>query len=394
MHKTAPLIVLAIAALLVPAAAQACLWDRDTLAMERARFPEINELIVGYFPRHSPAYFQWRLEQVSAIPVDQRTAADYDDIAVSHDKLGQHQQAIDTMLAKLERYPDQHLYETFANLGTFHIHNGDLEQGVEYIGTAIEINPDAHFGREVYQKLLVEYVIQQNQAGNHSHPLTKRTVVPFSVDEGGFAGYVLERQGMTDSDGRMAEIDRAIKGVAGMMRFGNYDSPALLEALGDLLAFKLGEGAPQRLAARAYLKASYEVESVDAEQAYREKAQSVLHTQQNDSLENIEAQLKEEIAHGDAYYQQIVEQEKRWIEQGKDLDAEFRKAYYQSPVSLDQAEKGPLFSATRILIGSLVLAGAIMLLVVLRGVFGDGKQKAAAWRSISAGCIGRNALCR
>lgn len=36
----------------------ACLWDYDTLAMERSRFPSTLELITGKFLRHSPEFYQ------------------------------------------------------------------------------------------------------------------------------------------------------------------------------------------------------------------------------------------------------------------------------------------------------------------------------------------------
>ena len=67
------------------------------------------------------------------------------------------------MLQKEQLYPG--LYETRANLGTFYIHAGELEQGVEQIELAIEINPDAHFGREIYQKHLVNYVLTRKVDG-------------------------------------------------------------------------------------------------------------------------------------------------------------------------------------------------------------------------------------
>ena len=41
---------------------QACLWDVDTLQMERRRFPGVNELITGNFIRHSRDYYEWRLK--------------------------------------------------------------------------------------------------------------------------------------------------------------------------------------------------------------------------------------------------------------------------------------------------------------------------------------------
>ena len=41
--------------------AWACLWDNDTLQMERLRFPSVLEIITGKFVRHSPAYYAWRI---------------------------------------------------------------------------------------------------------------------------------------------------------------------------------------------------------------------------------------------------------------------------------------------------------------------------------------------
>lgn len=330
-----PLLIVLVL-LLSSTVANACIWDRDTLAMERARFPEVNELIVGYFPRHSSAYYQWRLDQVNAIPIEQRTAADYDDLGASYDKLGQHGQAIQTMLDKTERFPDEGVYETHANLGTFYIHNGDLEQGGQYIGSAIEINPDAHFGREVYQKLLVEYVIQQRAAGN-TLPLTEEYAGPLSSQGPGFAVYVLEQQGMADGDSQMEEIERATQGVLGMMRFGNHDSPVLLEALGDLLVFRFGRNAPQRLTVRAYLKASYETDDPDASALYRSKAERALGSQEGASLKRIESELKQEVAEGEAYFAKIEADEKAWIDTGADVDAKFNEAYYDTDPALTQS---------------------------------------------------------
>ncbi len=37
----------------------ACLWDTDTLQMERQRFPDALELITGKFLRHSREFYDW-----------------------------------------------------------------------------------------------------------------------------------------------------------------------------------------------------------------------------------------------------------------------------------------------------------------------------------------------
>src|SRR5262249_53360047 len=155
---------LALAALFVPSAALACLWDYDTLMMERSRFPDTLELITGKFLRHSPEFYEWRIrDRLGKLQSDPENLAYYDDLAVAYEKTGQRDKAIETMRAKDYKRPG--LYETEANLGTFHIHAGRLEEGLEHIGRALRINPDAHFGREKYQRLLVEYVLDRRRQG-------------------------------------------------------------------------------------------------------------------------------------------------------------------------------------------------------------------------------------
>ena len=122
----------------------ACLWDYDTLRMEREMFPWAHELIVGYFVRHSDEYYQWRIKD-RGTKGGRKTPQDYDDIAVAYDKLGQQDKAIATIQEKMEKWPDQGTYESHANLGTFHIHNGQFKEGLVHIEKAIEINPMSLF---------------------------------------------------------------------------------------------------------------------------------------------------------------------------------------------------------------------------------------------------------
>ena len=58
---------------------QACLWDHDTLLVERGRFPQTLELITGKFLRHSTEFYRWRIADrerqiFSADPEDPATA--------------------------------------------------------------------------------------------------------------------------------------------------------------------------------------------------------------------------------------------------------------------------------------------------------------------------------
>src|SRR5262245_42838018 len=153
-----------LAGLLLPSAAVACLWDYDTLKQERARFPGTLELITGKFLRHSPEFYEWRIkDRLAKLKDDPKNLAYHDDLAVAYHKTGQHDKAVETILAKEKIKPG--LYETYSNLGTFYILNGEFKKGLPYIDRALEINPDAHFGRERYQKWLVEYALTRKSDG-------------------------------------------------------------------------------------------------------------------------------------------------------------------------------------------------------------------------------------
>ena len=147
----------------------ACLWDHDTIRMERAAFPDVHEVLAGKFTRHSRAYYEWRIEdrerRLKEKPDDPNLT---DDLAVAFDKTGRTDEAIALMRKSRERDPMR--YETLANLGTFLIHAGKFEEGLTFIRKAIEVNPDAHFGREIVQAQLVEYVLFWRRLGRAGVP--------------------------------------------------------------------------------------------------------------------------------------------------------------------------------------------------------------------------------
>jgi len=55
-HRHTPIALLLVIAICLPAIA--CLWDYDTLAMERQKFPDALELITGKFLRHSKPFYE------------------------------------------------------------------------------------------------------------------------------------------------------------------------------------------------------------------------------------------------------------------------------------------------------------------------------------------------
>ncbi len=365
----------------------ACLWDRDTLKAERQRFPTTLELITGKFLRHSQEYYQWRVEdRRKKLAAEPDNLANYDDLAVAYEKLGQHDKAIETILKKNELKPG--IYETEANLGTFLIHAGRLEEGLAHIKRAIEINPDAHFGREIYQQLLVEYVLARQEDGKTTLPLDRYS--GGYAWKQGFGSYVVSRRlkprQQQNESLRRAELGRALKGVLGMMRFGNHDSPILLEALGDILLAHGRRSDAKQLAARAYLKAAYEVEEDSAKRLYRSLAEEALSNQSapgrsSDQLPfpQLEASFKAELAEADRWFESIVKDEQAWIEQGKDVDAEFADKYYQSPAITYEARaetlrsKSPAKDMGIVPVLSLLLLTTVVAVVLF--VVGSSKRR-------------------
>ncbi len=370
-YRTKTILLLIV---LIPAPLAACLWDSDTLEEERRQFPSVLELITGKFLRHSPAFYEWRIEdRKKRLEQEPENVALYDDLAVAYEKTGQTDLAIETILKKEEISPG--LYETYANLGTFYIHAGRLEEGLNEIEKAIEINPDAHFGREVYQKLLVEYVLSKKRAHILNLPMnTEYDGRPF-----GFAVHVMLENLAPGEDWPSSESTvenhTATKGVLGMMRFGNFDSPILLEALASLLLNEYDETQSKQLAARALLQASYVSEATRQKEAFRTIAEQALMMQTRPgtidqiSLEEVEGQFLTELAEAKAWYKMLVEREERWIEAGLNPDEESDKLNLKnvrvSSQLISSSGEGPNRRLRRdaipIAISGLAILGALML---------------------------------
>ena len=299
--------------------AVACYWDKDTLASEKRKFPGVLELLTGRFKRHSPEFYQWRItdrerrleETPDQLPL-------MDDLAVALDKTGSHKEAAEVMLRALKLNPNR--YETHANLGTIYIHSSQFDKGLKHIDRALEINPKAHFGREIIQRELVTYVLKirankqessdqaepVNSAGQQidpqAQPTTKdpsgsihaetkaRFKLPLYRNQDGYnidcsralqrvtddfdqlkrhktlgaKGDELSCPGLGKAFGFAAHLrDKKIsfkdglKGIMGMMKFSNHKHPILLEALGDLLLAHRSFGSMGRKDAKQLASRAY-----------------------------------------------------------------------------------------------------------------------------------------
>lgn len=211
----------------VPVVAWACLWDRDTPQSEAVGMPEVVAAITGRFERNPPLFYEMRLERVSehlkAYPDD---LAAYDDAGVACDRLGRGDEAIDWMKRKQERLAlrppadaetKEHAYRYHANLGTFLVHRwakqgadrakiAEVKTARDEIAKALEINPNAHFGREKYQLKALDWIID-----------------PPSAKEGQFLPNLLNFRmgyhGVTVHSPK--EADDAVRGLAGLIMLGN-----------------------------------------------------------------------------------------------------------------------------------------------------------------------------
>jgi len=375
----------------MPAGLLACLWDYDTLKQERSRFPDALELITGKFLRHSREFYKWRIaDRKARLEKEPDTLALYDDLAVAYDKVGEHQKAIDTILAKEKSSPG--LYQTEANLGTFYIHAGQPEKGLPHIERALQINLDAHFGREKYQKLLVEYVMQRRKVKGKQLPLSI-AVGSLEKDAEGNNGVSVElsfNQFLWPQETRAtvtaAERDAAIKGMLGIMRFGSHDSPVVLEALGSLLLFQSGAAREdaKRLAARAFLRASYEAKDEEAKRGYRALARNARsmqtrhpQTQTVLSLEELENDFQQELTEARQWYAEVHENEQRWIKEGKNADEEFERTYYTEPAVSSEPdgteEKSPWWTQPVVRVAAGVI-GMVLVLAVVVGFLGRSSR--------------------
>jgi len=156
---------------------RACLWDRDTVAHEASGIPEILDVIVGRFERNPPLYYKMRLSRLEGVLKREPTNLDaYDDAAVACDRLGDDDRAILLMEEKARQLAvttsttkGEQIYRLEANIGTFYVHRWirhgrhrdamqDLDQAHGHISTAIQINPKAHFGRERYQLMAIDWI--------------------------------------------------------------------------------------------------------------------------------------------------------------------------------------------------------------------------------------------
>ncbi|MCA8939939.1 MAG: hypothetical protein KDB07_09030, partial [Planctomycetes bacterium] len=224
--------------------AMACLWDDDTLAHEAKGIEDVVSVILGAFPRNPAKYFEMRLEAAeAAIAKDPTDWAVYDNAGVACDRLGKCDKAIAMMEAKAKAMQDanfdaskepqpNHSYRLKANLGTFYVHRwiktgadwakmDDVTKAKEQIAAAIKENPDAHFGREIYQLKALEWLV--------SKPIeVKPSFNKYGSPTNAYPDIMgLHKMAVVRSNDAAAfkkqynELEKMLKGLAGLIKMGN-----------------------------------------------------------------------------------------------------------------------------------------------------------------------------
>jgi hypothetical protein len=251
----------------LPLSVAACLWDRDTPADEAKGMPEVVAVLTGRFERNPPLYYELRLARVTdhlrGYPDD---LAGYDDAGVACDRLGRGDEAISWMEKKrvqLEKrdaaLPEakEHRYRYHANLGTFLVHHwarqganrakiDGVKAARDQIAKALEINPNAHFGREKYQLNALEWILDPPTAEG---PQFLPNLLGWDIWD------------IYSEHTEPKEADDAVRGLAGLIVLGNaWESVDIFHALNvalqrDSLGYERGrDGGRNTLAYFAWLR--------------------------------------------------------------------------------------------------------------------------------------------
>lgn len=231
--------VLLLTALGLTTLAGACMWDMDTAAEEsKGKISEI-EVILGRFDLNSALYYRMRLERVAKELAKDASRFDlYDDAAVASDRLGDHDGAIVWMARKKKAMgpgssgKQTDWYRYYANLGTFEAHGWlakggsvetiqQLDSAIRHIEEAIEMNADAHFGREIYQLETLKWIRAVK---------TGQTVQPLGE-------WVVRRIQDQRPGSQKMSTQKAVTGFLGLVKLGNaWESVDVFYALRDFLS--------------------------------------------------------------------------------------------------------------------------------------------------------------
>lgn len=377
------------------------------------RFAMVHDTIHERYPVHGPAYYKKRNEiteealkketdlQPAQGPPKKRYFDLQDDLAVGLMKLGQFEKATDMVAKKLEvqkklGLTGKDLYSSYANLGTFLIlwqlneGFGDLpkakarlKESIANIHKAIEVYPESHFGREIWQVVLEEFILaslddpkillKYDMVGNNLDPsfylsgqsasmlnyyaFPKKLLEPLDSltnEERDQLRRLITRVGaeaewakeVPTSHKEQVPFDDPALGIIGMWRMGGGANPFFAVALGEIM-LRVGQ---RNIAWTAYERAALMAKNYSADPEIaakfldhcRSRQKLIEETLPQEQVEKLRPQFEKELAYGMRYQKAYQDYETKRIAEGADLnDEHFYDAFYaaQGPIASRSGEE-------------------------------------------------------
>jgi hypothetical protein len=364
------------------------------------RFAMAHDVLHERFARHGKAYYTERNRRARAALATERAgggrpSARYfallDDLGAGLDYLGEHAEAVRVLRGKLAEQQaaglkGRALYTTYANLGTFLIHGsfkkaqgGDaaarerLREGLALIHKSIEVNPEAHFGRELWQavtaefllaaidnpRVLLKYDLAGNRLDEEVTPGRALALRPTFLTEGAVGpeiaahladpkaperGAALRRfitrvgapawvTEVKTSHRTAVPFDEPVLGVIGMWRLGGGANPHFALLLGETM-FRVGQ---RHIAWCAYERAARLADRFWPDAAVqrqfvahcRARQQAILKTLPDREREELPRRFEAELAHGQRYQEAHRKYEEERIAAGAaPADPHFYDAFH------------------------------------------------------------------
>jgi tetratricopeptide (TPR) repeat protein len=251
------------------------------------------------------------------------------------------------------------------SLGTFYLHKGDFDNGILYIRKALQINPDAHFGREEYQLRLAEFLREGRSEPRRlratdfllirdgmvltpaaakeaaetglteftramaavvasTQPATTQRVDPDEVYADPDVAVDIQRWAYRGRPERLREMgfkDNVFDGIVGMIRFGTGTSSELYLTLGDLLVLR----GDKNLAYRAYQRA---LDLDHTRKKYLEAVMKALSDTIYDTTSIQPEAIAADRANAEAWVSAYQNYEDQLLREGKDVDDEANYARF------------------------------------------------------------------
>jgi hypothetical protein len=351
------------------------------------RFAMVHDALHERYARHGETYYQERNRRVGEAlgrvasgqgpdPSSDEALALFDDMGVGLDALQQDDEAVRLMREKLRRQEalgkqGRQLYTTYANLGTFLIHGnfraavrGDtaakerLREGIGFIAKSIEVNPEAHFGRETWQKGAAEFLLdaidnlqillERDLVGDslaeeidpsgkrclrdgRSYSLTRADRQAFLFVDGRESEAVIIRELIRDQitkvgKGSDVPFDEPTLGIIGMWRLGGGANPHFALALGEMM-IRVGQ---RRLAWCAYERAVrladrfWPIRSIQENlvEHCRRRQRVIERELPDEERDQLRPQFDAELEYGQRYQENYQTYEAERIAEGSSIDDE------------------------------------------------------------------------